>query len=400
MCVRCPLLCLVGLLCLTGLSAFTTEEQALLQFAEQISNFDEVYQSSHWQGWGKDSNILCPSAQVDTDNEYLCFPDYPGEINATSQSWTGIVCTPNSTVLCISLPGWGLTGNVSVLEELVPLQDMQLLNLANNSLTGSLPDSLPAQLSNSDPGNVSLGFIYLSNNSITGSLPAVWGDAAQGWGQFLQGLYLDTNQFTGQLPPLWSDSNSLSNLFRVDLFLNQMTGTVAWNPVNMPSLGNLVLLPGNEFCGTVPSVLDGVVRDLTATIGINEVLTNVTRFDTACGSGSSRRSVSKGAIAGAVLGSVAGVLLAAALWFFCCRGRLAYPGRGNNQAAKALSRTKWPFSRHGKPQAALVTSQPDVSKLRSLSSTSSNADLLGNAAGSNHLPGTDSRAATFEVAGV
>lgn len=46
MCVRCPLLCLVGLLCLTGLSAFTTEEQALLQFAEQISNFDVSYQRS------------------------------------------------------------------------------------------------------------------------------------------------------------------------------------------------------------------------------------------------------------------------------------------------------------------------------------------------------------------
>jgi len=107
-------------------------------------------------------------------------------------------------------------------------------------------------------------------------------------------------------------------------------------------------------------------------------------------------------IAGAVLGSVAGILLAGALWIFCCRGRLAYPGPSNNQAAKPMSRTKWPFSRHGKIQAAPVTSQqePDVSKLRSLSSTSSNSNLLGNAAGSNHLPGIDFRAATFEVAGV
>lgn len=105
-------------------------------------------------------------------------------------------------------------------------------------------------------------------------------------------------------------------------------------------------------------------------------------------------------VAGAVLGCVAGVLLAAALWLFCCRGMLACPGRSNNQAVKAMSETKWPFSRHGKKQAAPVTSQPDVSKLRSLSSTSSNSILLANAAGSNHLPGIDYRAATFEVAGV
>lgn len=98
--------------------------------------FQDTYSSSHWQGWGKDSNALCPSADILTDNEYLCFPDYPGEINATSQSWTGVVCTANGTVLCISLPSWGLTGNVNALEELAPLQDMQLVNLANNSLTG------------------------------------------------------------------------------------------------------------------------------------------------------------------------------------------------------------------------------------------------------------------------
>ena len=45
-------------------------------------------------------------------------------------------------------------------------------------------------------------------------------------------------------------------------------------------------------------MLDGVVRDLTATIGIHEVLTNVTEFNAVCGAESSRSSVSKGAIAG------------------------------------------------------------------------------------------------------
>lgn len=97
---------------------------------------------------------------------------------------------------------------------------------------------------------MSLSYIYLSNNSISGSLPAIWGDSVNGWGQYLQGLYLDTNQLTGQLPLLWSESNSLSNLYRVDLFLNKLTGSVAWNPVNLPSLGNLVLLPGALRCLT------------------------------------------------------------------------------------------------------------------------------------------------------
>ena len=111
-------------------------------------------------------------------------------------------------------------------------------------VAGSLPAALPAQFNESAPGAVSLSYIYLSNNSISGSLPAIWGDSVNGWGQYLQGLYVDTNQLTGQLPALWSDSNSLSNLYRVDLFLNKMTGSVAWNPVNLASLGNLVLLPG------------------------------------------------------------------------------------------------------------------------------------------------------------
>lgn len=109
---------------------------------------------------------------------------------------------------------------------------------------------------------MALGFIYLSNNSISGSLPAVWGDAVNGWGQLLQGLYLDTNELTGQLPQLWSDSNSLSNLFRLDLFLNHMTGTVAWNPVNVPSLGNLVLLPGEPCVSTFAISATGLLLQL------------------------------------------------------------------------------------------------------------------------------------------
>jgi len=70
--------------------------------------------------------------------------------------------------------------------------------------------------------------------------------------------------------------------------------------LSMPNSQSHAILAGNEFCGIVPSVLDGVVRDLTATIGIHEILTNVTKFNAVCGAESSRSSVSRGAIAGMI----------------------------------------------------------------------------------------------------
>lgn len=109
---------------------------------------------------------------------------------------------------------------------------------------GVLPASFPRAFSLENAGACWLSVVYLSNNSITGSLPASWGDTDIGWRQSLQRLYLSDNQITGQLPQLWSDSNSLWKLSRLDLFGNQMTGTIPWDLANMPSLQNLVLLPG------------------------------------------------------------------------------------------------------------------------------------------------------------
>ncbi len=86
--------------------------------------------------------------------------------------------------------------------------------------------------------------MYLSNNSISGSLPAAWGTDFFGWSQRFQRLYLSHNQMTGQLPPEWSDSKALYDLSRLDLFGNDLTGSIPWAHANMPSMQNLVLLPG------------------------------------------------------------------------------------------------------------------------------------------------------------
>ena len=95
-----------------------------------------MYSSNLWQGWGKDNNPLCNNSQAAITQELLCEPTFPGGIDPNAQSWTGVVCTPTGYVLCLSLPGWGLKGNVSATTQLAPLQTMQLLNLAGNSLTG------------------------------------------------------------------------------------------------------------------------------------------------------------------------------------------------------------------------------------------------------------------------
>ena len=97
-----------------------------------------VAKQKGWRGWGTDNNTLCPSSQISTTQELRCEPEYLLGIDHASQSWTGVTCTPDGFVVCVSLSGWGLTGNVSALVELGPLKQMQFLNLANNSLTGKL----------------------------------------------------------------------------------------------------------------------------------------------------------------------------------------------------------------------------------------------------------------------
>lgn len=298
--------------------AYSSEELALLQFAGHISNFKDIAAAYQWHGWGLDNNTLCPSTQITTTQELSCEPGYPGGISQARQSWTGITCTPRGNVFCLSLPGYGLSGNISLLVDLAPLKDMQLVNIANNSFTGALPANLPIKFADSSAGIFALTVLYLSNNSISGSLPAAWGSKFFGWGPSFQRLYLNHNQMTGQLPSDWSDSKALYDLSRLDLFGNELTGSIPWKHANMPSLQNLVLLPGNNFCGDISDNFQGVVRNYTGDHGPFQVLANVTSFNGSCATsiaqpGSKSRLF---AIAGSAAAAAAGASLAVVLW--CC----------------------------------------------------------------------------------
>ena len=98
----------------------------------------DVFARNQWQGWGKDSNDMCPPSQASGTEELLCEPSYPGGVDPANMSWPGVVCTPTGTVLCISLPDLGLTGDISILETLSPLNDTALIDLSGNKFAGMI----------------------------------------------------------------------------------------------------------------------------------------------------------------------------------------------------------------------------------------------------------------------
>ncbi|KAL0041527.1 hypothetical protein WJX79_006423 [Trebouxia sp. C0005] len=336
------LLRLFTLLWLTGISAYVSEEQTLLDFARQLSNFKEVTEAHQWQGWGLDNNTLCPPTQITTTQELWCEPGYPGGIQHSSQSWTGLAA----------------------------LTHMQFLNLANNTLTGVLPASFPHAFSLENAGECWLSVVYLSNNSISGSLPALWGDKHLGWRQSLQRLYLSDNQITGQLPQLWSHSNSLWKLSRLDLFGNQMIGTISWNLANMPSLQNLVLLPGNSFCGTVPYEFDGVLRNYVGDDGRYQVLANVTALNATCAPDHAGTigTAAFAATVGSALAAFLGVVVAVWLWWFIWHSKGGFARKPYRDLPGIGNVLRW--QRESAYFSDRADSQPNISTLSILTDSS------------------------------
>ena len=81
-----------------------------------------------------------------------------------------------------------LTGNMLQLGSR-PNNKLNVLDLSHNHLSGSLPEGIPTNLS----------ILNISSNALDGSLPHSWGML-----QNLTVLRLDNNQFTGALPASWA----------------------------------------------------------------------------------------------------------------------------------------------------------------------------------------------------
>ena len=116
------------------------------------------------------------------------------------------------------------------------------LDLADNQLTGSIPDEL-GSLAN-------LEELWLSQNQLTGAIPTELGSLAK-----LKELWLSENQLTGEIPV---ELGSLANLVKLVLWGNELTGEI---PVELGTLANLeeLSLSDNQLSGVVPQTLAGLI---------------------------------------------------------------------------------------------------------------------------------------------
>ncbi|KAF8749185.1 hypothetical protein HU200_012725 [Digitaria exilis] len=100
--------------------------------------------------------------------------------------WSWVKCTsePQPRVVSINLSGKNLTGSVP--PEVGALPCLAEIGLANNMLTGPIPDL---------SGSSNLSIIHLENNQLIGSVPSYFGSLPK-----LSELYLQNNKLSGTIP--------------------------------------------------------------------------------------------------------------------------------------------------------------------------------------------------------
>ena len=149
-------------------------------------------------------------------------------------SWKGVTCN-GGLVVGLELDSESIYGRLDNSSSLFCLQYLQDLILANNSFTGSLPNSMAnlTQLvhldlsSNNFIGSIpdsmanltQLVYLDMSSNNFTGSISNFMPNLTQ-----LLYLYMSSNNFNGPIPSF----NMAKNLTLIDLSHNQLTGQITF----------------------------------------------------------------------------------------------------------------------------------------------------------------------------
>ena len=156
--------------------------------------------------------------------------------DASIDEWHGVTTDDEGRVTRINLAQNGLTGQLP--ESLGDLEHLTNLTLWGNELSGEIPSAF-ARLSR-------LRALDLGGNEFAGPLPSWLGDLSN-----LTYLSLWGNEFTGSIP---SELGNLSNLTTLDIRDNQLAGSI---PSELGNLTNLEILwlRRNNLTGPIPDEL-------------------------------------------------------------------------------------------------------------------------------------------------
>ena len=178
----------------------------------------------------------------------------------------GTLCYVKDTLVDLRLNNNSFSGKLPPLE--CTMEKLELLSLAENDLTGAIPDmlgdNLPSlrelhlyenQLLSTIPSSIfkpeNLTAVLLGNNQLTGSLTADMVNDARN----LAHLYVNSNRMSGNLDD-FAQARNLDSLKKLRLEYNSFSGTIP--QLNMIDTLELLYLYNNSFVGTLDNLGSGV----------------------------------------------------------------------------------------------------------------------------------------------
>ncbi|XP_075662313.1 uncharacterized protein LOC142631869 [Castanea sativa] len=152
--------------------------------------------------------------------------------------WKGITCNDDGSVTEIDMDGVYLGDNIIRKFNFSSFPNLDLLDLSNTGLRGSIPQQI---------GTLSkLTFLDLSSNNLTGHFPLFLTNLTQ-----LESLVIYQNLISGPIP---EELGNLKNLQSLSLPSNKLTGSI---PSALGLLTNLtyLVLYSNNITGSIPDKL-------------------------------------------------------------------------------------------------------------------------------------------------
>ncbi|KAK9165802.1 hypothetical protein Scep_000993 [Stephania cephalantha] len=196
----------------------------LLSLSLSLSVSLSLISSSH------SSDSLSLLAFQSKADPYRALP-YPPNPSPSPCHWLGVKCNRGGRVVRLVLTNLPLRGTLPP-NTLTGLDQLRLLNLRNNSLTGALPDLSPLS---------HLRALFLDHNSFSGRFPISVLSFPR-----LRSLDLSHNAFSGPIPDALAD---LPDIHYVRLDSNRFNGSVP--ALNQSSL-IVFNVSRNELSGAVP----------------------------------------------------------------------------------------------------------------------------------------------------